>query len=150
MFSRRNSDPVQRMSNSASPKLKQLARRLLEYEASSSRPADAQNSTAFHVCEKLREPFGKLLGGDGFRAMLSRAQAMAGKEVPWLLALTLKADGSLDGLDELEGKFKARVVAEGEVVLVAQLFGLMVTFIGPKLTQRFLNEIWPELDDLKF
>jgi hypothetical protein len=138
------------MPSAASPKLKQLARRLLEYEASSSKPADAQNSTAFHVCEKLREPLGKLLGCGGFRALLSRAQALAGKEVPWLLALTLKADGAIDGLDELEGKFKARVVAEGEVVLVAQLLGLLATFIGAELTQRFLNEIWPEMQDLTF
>lgn len=138
------------MSNSATPKLKQLARRLLAYEAAASKPADAQNSTAFHVCEKLRGPLGKLLGGGGFRALLSRAQALAGKEVPWLLALKLKADGSIEELDELEGKLKARVVAEGEVVLVAQLIGLLATFIGTELTQRFLNEIWPEMEDLTF
>lgn len=138
------------MSKSASPKLKQLARRLLEHEASSSKPADAQNSTAFHVCEKLRTPLSKFLGGAGFRALLSRAQALAGKEVPWLLALTLKADGSIDGLDELEGTFKSRVVAEGEIVLVAQLLGLLATFIGAELTQRFLNEIWPDIKDLTF
>jgi len=138
------------MSSVASPKLKQLARRLLEHEASSSKPADAQNSTAFHVCEKMRSPFGKLLGGGGFRALMSRAQALAGKEVPWLLELTLKTDGTIEGLDELEGKFKARVVAEGEVVLVAQLLGLLATFIGVELTQRFLSEIWPEIEDLTF
>jgi hypothetical protein len=138
------------MSSIASAKLKQLARRLLEHEASSSRPAEAQNSTAFHVCEKLREPLGKLLGGGGVRALLSRAQALAGKEVPWLLGLTLTAYGSIDGLDELEGKFKAHVVAEGEIVLVAELLGLLATFIGAELTQRFLNEIWPDMEDLTF
>jgi hypothetical protein len=138
------------MSNVFSPKLKQLARRLLAHEASSSKPADAQNSTAFHVCEKLREPLAKFLGGAGFCALLSRAQALAGREVPWLLGLTLKADGSIDGLDELEGKFKARVVAEGEIVLVAQLIGLLATFIGAELTQRFLHEIWPDMEDLTF
>jgi hypothetical protein len=36
------------------------------------------------------------------------------------------------------------------VLLVAQLLGLMATFIGNELTQRFLNEIWPEIEDLTF
>ena len=138
------------MPNSATPKLKQLARRLLAYEASSSKPAADQNSTAFHVWEKLRGPLGKLMGVAGFRALLARALALAGPEVPWLRGLQIKADGSVEGLDELEEKFKTHAVAEGEIVLVAQLLGLLVVFIGEKLTLQLLHEIWPEMDELQF
>src|SRR5688500_6080770 len=133
------------MSNRATPKLKQLARRLLAYELESSKPADAKDPAAFHVCEKLRARLGRLLGANGFRMLLTRAKALAGAEVPWLLALQIKDDGSLAGLDELEGKFKTQTAAEGEVVLVAQLLSLLVTFVGEELTLRFLSDIWPEL-----
>jgi hypothetical protein len=34
---------------------------------------------------------------------------------------------------------------EGRVVLLAQLIGLLVTFIGPSLTARIANEIWPQI-----
>lgn len=138
------------MSNRATPKLKQLARRLLAHEAASGKPSAARNSAAFHVCEKLRGPLGKLLGNDGFRALLSRALALAGAEIPWLLALQIKADGSVEGLDELEENFKTRAVAEGEVVLVAQLLGLLAIFIGEELTLRLLHDIWPHTNDLNF
>jgi hypothetical protein len=38
----------------------------------------------------------------------------------------------------------------GERVLVAHLLGLLVTFIGPALTRRLLQDIWPKLEDLEF
>ena len=41
---------------------------------------------------------------------------------------------------------------EGRVVLLAQLLGLMVAFIGENLTLRLVREVWPKapLDDLDF
>ncbi len=134
----------------ATSKLKQFARRLLSLEMESSKPADVKNSAAFHVCEKLRVPLAKFMGTGGFRALLSRALALAGAEVLWLRTLQIKADGSFEGLDELEEKFKANAVAEGEVVLVARLLELLITFIGPELTLRVVRDIWPETDDLNF
>ena len=136
------------MSKSATPKLKQLARRLLAYELESGKPADAKDSAAFHVCEKLRVSLGKLMGQGGFCSLLSRALMLAGAEVVWLHSLELKGDGTLEGLDELEAKFGSRAVAEGEVVLVAELLGLLVTFVGPDLTLWLLHDGWPELGDL--
>lgn len=99
------------------------------------------------VCERLRESLGKFLGVGGFHALLSRALAIADTEVPWLGVLQIKADGALEGLEEVEAKFDARELAEGEVVLVAQLLGLLLTFIGPALTLRLLQDIWPKMDD---
>lgn len=131
------------MSNSPPAKLREFARRLLAYEAASGKPANAKDSAAFRVCEKLRGPLGKLMGVEGFRALLSRALALAGAEVPWLRALQIKTDGSLEGLDELEAKLDSSAVANGEVVLVGQLLALLVMFIGPALTQGLLHDIWP-------
>ncbi len=138
------------MSNSATPKLKEFARRLLAHEAASRKPASAKDSAAFRVCEELRQPLGKLLGVGGFRALLSRALTVAGAEVAWLRALDIKADGCWEGLNELGAKLDSRAIANGEVVLVSQLLGLLVTFIGPALTLGLLHDIWPKMDDLNF
>jgi len=54
----------------------------------------------------------------------------------------------LEGLEETQTEFDPRMIAEGEVALVARLLGLLVTFIGPALTQQLLRDIWPKLDDL--
>jgi hypothetical protein len=48
----------------------------------------------------------------------------------------------------VESKLDPRAIAEGEVVLVADLLGLLVTFIGPALTVQLLGDVWPNLDDL--
>jgi len=138
------------MAVSTAPKLKQIARCLLECEAASGEPADVQETAAFRVCEKLRGPLGKLLGTGGFHSLLDRALALAAAEIPWLREMPIMADGTLKGFDLVELQLDARAVAESELILVAQLLGLLVTFIGPALTQRFLQDVWPTMDDLNF
>lgn len=120
-----------------------FARRLLAYEVASDNPSVAQDSAAFRVCGKLRSPLSRLLGVEGFRSLLLRAQALAAAEVPWLANLEIKADGSWDDLKGLEDKLDADALAEGEVFLVGQLLGLLVIFIGPALTLKLLHDIWP-------
>jgi nicotinic acid phosphoribosyltransferase len=131
--------------------MKELTRRLLVYESGSSgERVSAKNSASFRVCEKLRVQLAELIGVGGFRALLARAKALAGTEVPWLRELQIMADGSLEGLHELEAKFDSLSVTEGEVVLVSQLLELLVTFIGPALTLRLLHDIWPKMEKFKF
>lgn len=136
--------------NNATPKLKDFARRLLAHDDALDKPADTNDFKTFRVCEKLRNPLSRLTGIGGFRSLLSRALALAGAEVPWLRALHIKADGSLEGLGKLEMIPDQREIAEGEVALVSQLLGLLVTFIGPALTAGLLQDIWPKMNDLDF
>ena len=138
------------MPSTTAPKLKQFARRLLDYEAASGKPEDGQEPPAFRVCGKLRGPLGKLMGVGGFRSLLSRALVLAGAEVPWLRELQIQADGSLEEPKEFEVKLDRPAITEGEVVLVSQLLGLLVTLIGPALTVSLLRDIWPELEELNF
>ena len=132
------------MPNTATPRLKEFARRLVVYEAAAAKPADADNSPAFRVCEKLRQPLSRLAGTAGFRSLLSRALALANDEARWMKAVHVKADGSLEGLDEAQARLLEGEIAEGEVVLIAQLIGLLVTFIGEKLTLHLVQEAWPD------
>ena len=71
--------------------------------------------------------------------------------LPYMLrGLQVTADGSLDGAEKLEAELDSRTVAEGEVALVSQLLGLLITFVGPALTLRLLHDIWPKMENLNF
>ena len=136
----------------ATPKLRRFAQRLLALEAVAGTAADAQAPPAFRVCDTLRRPLSRLAGVAGFRSLLSRALALANDEVRWLKAVHVTADGSLEGLGEIEGQLSQAEIAQGELLLTAHLLGLLVTFIGPALTVRLVQEAWPELPsgDLEF
>jgi hypothetical protein len=129
----------------ATPEMRNFAKRLTAYEALARTPAEAKAPAAFQVCEKLRPHLAILMGNGGFRALLSRSLALASTEVPWLRAVHVKSDGSLEGLDELGDQFDPRENAEGGVVLLAQLLGLLMAFIGENLTVGLLREVWPKL-----
>ena len=134
--------------NGDRPKLKEFARRLLAHNAAGGKPIGTKDAENFRVCEKLRGPLSRLTGVGGFRSLLSRALALSSEEISWLRALHINADGSLEGFEKLEMKPDSREIAEGEVVLVSHLLGLLLTFIGPALTAGLLHEIWPKMDDL--
>jgi hypothetical protein len=100
---------------------------------------------AFYVFEKLRPHLATFMGGTGFHALLSRALAVANAEDPVLRMVRVREDGSLAIWDEGEVPLAPAVMAEASVVLVAQLLGLMVAFIGEPLTRQIAREIWPKL-----
>jgi hypothetical protein len=80
----------------------------------------------------------------GFRSLLSRALGLAQDEARWLKAVHVKADGSREGWDEAQAELSSQEVAKGEVILIAQLIGLLVTFIGEALTLRPVQDAWPK------
>src|SRR5665213_1491564 len=130
--------------NRSASKLRGLARRLIACEAGGNKAAGKKLPAAWLVVEKLRPYFTTLMGNAGFRALLARALALAAGEVPWLGAVQVQADGSLAGFEGLEPVDPADL-AEGGVVLIAQLLGLLVAFIGENLTLQMMREIWPKL-----
>lgn len=127
------------------PKTRDLAERLIAYETRGNRSSGTKTAAGFPVCEKLRPHMVTLMGDTGFRALLSRALARAEADVPSLRAVKVEADGSLAGLDKLELQAAPEQLAEGRVVLVSQLLGLLVAFIGETLTLHLVREIWPKL-----
>jgi hypothetical protein len=136
--------------DSTPPKLKGFARRLLTHDAGLGAPGRAHPVETFQLFEKLRAPLVQLSGAGGFRSLLSRSLALASGDVPWLRALHIRADGSLEGLKEVEGKLSAEEIALGEVALAVRFIGLLVIFIGPTLTLQLLQDIWPKMDELTF
>jgi len=116
-----------------------LAQRLIAYEGAAGKTSEPMELAAFRVCETLRRPVCVLAGVDGFRAILSRALALAKAEAPCLSAVRVAADGSLQGLDELGRQIDKDQAREGGAILVAQLLGLLLTFIGEAMTSRLVT-----------
>ena len=121
-----------------------LAQRLLAYEAVGDDNSGPSESAASRVCRKLRGPLVTLAGVAGFRSLLSRALTLAKAEVPNLSAVQVSADGSLEGLDELLSQTDKGQARDGGAVLIAQLIGLLRTFVGEGLTIRLVQDVWPE------
>jgi hypothetical protein len=137
--------------NRAPKEMRKFAKRLMDHEALESMSSQAARP-AFLVSDKLRPYLSTLMGTGGFRALLSRALALAAAEVSWLRAVHVNGDGSLAGLEQAHAKLGPDEFLEGRIVLVAQLLGLMVAFIGEILTLRLVREVWPTvpLNDLDF
>jgi hypothetical protein len=123
----------------ATPEMREFARRLITYEIKGNNPS--KTKAGFRVCEKLRPNLATLMGLAGFRALLSRALALAAAEVPSLRAVQVKADGLLQVPQELT----TNKAGDAEVILAAQLLGLLVAFIGADLTLRLVHEVWPKV-----
>ena len=132
--------------------MRDFAERLIAHETKGNKFSKAKPPAAFLVFEKLRPHLANLMGNAGFRALLSRSLALTNEKVPWLRAVHVKSDGSLDGLDELEAQVGQDEIAEGRVVLLTVLLGQLAAFIGEKLTLHLGHEVWPKLplNDLDF
>lgn len=131
--------------NRATPQMRNFAERLIAYESNGNPSRGSKTPAACLVTEKLRPHLATLLGSTGFRALLSRALLLANAEAAWLSAVQVNGDGVLEGLDALDEQVAPDEMVEGCVVLLAQLLGLLVAFIGEKLTLRLVQEIWPKI-----
>ena len=129
----------------ATPQMRNFAKRLMVCETLENKSCGTKTPAGFHVCEKLRLHLATFMGKNGFHTLLSRSLALSTAEVPWLGAMRAKADDSFEGLEELHAQLNPEELFEGEIVLLAQLLGLLVAFIGEKLTVRLVREVWPKV-----
>jgi len=125
--------------------MRDLARQLLAIEAAaSSNPGnatDAHPHEAVRVCGKLRVSLTRFAGPEGFASLLRRALTLARVEAPALQSVSVKPDGTLDGLEQLVVRGGAKDAAEA---ITGTLLSLLVTFIGESLTLRLVRDAWPE------
>jgi len=142
----------------ASPEMRDLAQRLLTYEAG--KTSEPMESATLRVYEKLRQGLGEFAGVAGFQSLASRALALARTEAPSLSTARISADGALQGLgrrlDESEYQIdidKDRAAeypaGEGGIILISRLLGLLLLFLGEASTLSLLRGTWPgaALDD---
>lgn len=130
--------------------MRDFAERLIAFEVRKNVSSEVTPSNAFPETEKLRPHLATFMGNAGFRALLMRALALAGAEVPWLREVDVSPTSSLSVPHEVGATLTAEAMLEGRVMLLAQLLGLMVAFVGEKLTHQLLLDVWPKasLNDL--
>lgn len=126
--------------------IQNLARQLLALDQARAGTVQGDLDPAARACEKLRLPLAKLAGAAGFASLLSRALALAKRQAPALDGLKVEPDGSLTGIEQLSRDPIASEAAQrAGTVLVGELLGLLVTFIGASLTLRLVREAWPDI-----
>jgi len=121
--------------NPAMPALQDLARRLMALETKCETSSIADGCKALRVCEKLRVPLAKFFGIDGYRSLMIRAVAMGKAETLSLGSVQVQPDGSLDGITQGD--------ADAAFAVLVHLLGLLVTFVGERMTLRLLLDAWP-------
>jgi hypothetical protein len=133
------------------PEMRDLAQRLLTYEAIASNASESAEAMTLRVYEKLRQSLGVFAGAAGFYSLATRALALARSEAPSLSTARVSANGSLQGLGESKSAIdidKDRASedqADDEgVILLARLLGLLLVFLGETLTLRLLQNAWPD------
>lgn len=126
------------------PETLDLARWILALEAVEGERSGPTGAAAVGVYPRLRQHLCALVGVDGYQALLSRALTLSKAEAPSLGAVQVTADGYLQGLDE-PGPQTAGSQAEGKVILLAQLLGLFLRFIGESITLQLVHDVAPHL-----
>ena len=114
-----------------------LAQRVMEHEAALEGSLHAENTDTCPVCEKLRIFLSTTLGLDSYRVLLARALTSAKHEAPTLAAVSVRDDGSIEGL--------TGEAATASIVLVAHLLGSMETVVGEIVTRWIMSDLWPEV-----
>jgi hypothetical protein len=127
-------------------KTRDLARSLVASEADASIPSLQTEPATVRVYERLRRQLCAPVGEDGFQALASRALALAKSESPRLSGVQITADGALRGLGEVEAQTDTDEDSEAGIVLITQLLGLFLTFLGEATTLRLIEDLRLQVD----
>ena len=122
-------------------KPRELARSLVASEADANTTSLHIEPATVRVYERLRRQLGSPVGVDGFQALASRALALARSQSPRLSAVQVTANGALRGLGEVECHTDADDAGEAGIILIAQLLGLFLTFLGEATTLRLIEDL---------
>jgi len=122
-------------------KTRDLARSLVAREADASAlPLQAQAATV-RAYERLRRQLGSPVGVDGFQVLASRALALAKSQFSKLSAVQITENGHLRGLGDVESPSATDEDGEAGIILIAQLLGLFLNFLGEATTLRLIEDL---------
>jgi hypothetical protein len=127
-------------------KTRELARILVASEADAAKPPLLTEPATVRVYERLRRQLGAPVGIDGFQALASRALALAKSEYPRLSTVQITPNGGMRGLGEVESERTADEDGEAGIILIAQLLGQFLTFLGEATTLRLIEDLRLQVD----
>ncbi len=122
-------------------KTRDLARSLIACAADAGTNSLHTEPATVRVYERLRRQLGAPVGVDGFQALASRALSLAKSESPRLNALQVTANGGLRGLWSIESQTETDEDGEAGIILIAQLLGLFLSFLGEATTLRLIEDL---------
>jgi hypothetical protein len=123
-------------------KTRELARSLVASEDDAATTSFQTEPATVRVYERLRRQLGAPVGAEGFHVIASRALALAKAEAPALSAVQMAANGGLRGLIEIESHDDTdEDDSEAGIILIAQLLGLFLTFLGEATTLRLIEDL---------
>jgi hypothetical protein len=122
-------------------KTRDLARSLVAREAETGTTSLHAEPATLRVYDRLRRQFSAPVGADAFQVLASRALALAKSESRRLSAVQITVNGGLRGLGEIESQVATDEDGEAGIVLIAQLLGLFVTFLGEATTLRLIDDL---------
>jgi hypothetical protein len=128
-----------------SPKLAELARRIIEDEADGSSDPPASAAAVEAACRRLTDHLVDLLGSGGVSAMLRRALHLAQRGQPLLAGVAVNAepDACYTGLAEsLAARTEAEATTAAATVL-AHVLELLVVLLGEDLGMKPVHKLWP-------
>jgi hypothetical protein len=123
-----------------------LARSLVASEADSATTCLHTEPATVRVYERLRQQLSASMGADGFQSLASRALALAKSEPPRLSAVQVTANGGLCFLGEIGSQTDTDEDGELGIVLIAQLLGLFLTFLGEATTLHLIEDLRLQVD----
>jgi hypothetical protein len=128
-----------------SPKLVELARRIVEQEAGGSPDPAASAAAVEAACLRLRDHLVDLLGSGGVSALLKRALHLAQREQPLLAEVTVSGESApcFTSLGEALAASTDEEAAEAASAVLAQMLDLLVVLFGEDLGMKPIRKLWP-------
>lgn len=120
--------------------LRELAHQLITVASRT----DADAVGILRVVKGLDTVLTRLAGRTGSRSLIARAASLAQAEAPSLKTVDISADGVLEVLEELVSMSVPQEQERVEGIVVTHLLGLLITFIGERLTWQLIKEAWPD------
>ena len=137
--------------NLASPQLTAAAKRIVDHAVRRTPARGTTRGAPVLVVSEMRPHLSNLMGAAGFRALLMRALILTAARHSWLRSASVKVDGSLEGLDQLEATVAPADFRDANIALLTRSLALLAVFVGEPMTIRLVRDVWPGLSlaDLK-
>lgn len=126
---------------------RELASLLLAAAMSDQTDPAALPEVGARAFEKLCHELVELVTKVGSRALFARALYLTRPEFPFFAGVRAEPglDTALEGLHNILLDVEPEQAREGLAALLANLIGLLVTFIGEDLTLGVLAAVWPDV-----
>ena len=134
-----------------SPKLVDLARRIVEQEAGRSPDSAAWAAAVETACRRLTDHLVDLLGSGGVSALLRRALRLAQREQPLLAGVAVSGESAecFIGLAESLAASTEEDAGAAATTVLTHMLDLLVMLLGEELGTKPIRKLWPQVTGAK-